>query len=75
MPHAVFARVDALLARRYPTMPQAQRHAVASVQAHTVHAIMIASLHCKADERDALRGELIRTLVAACVPFDPCDRR
>jgi len=56
-------------------MPQAQRHAVASVQAHTVHAVMIASLHCKADERDALRGELIRTLVAACVPFDPCDRR
>lgn len=70
MHHAVIARVDAMLARRFPTMPHAQRHAVASVQVHTVHAIMIASLHVSADERVALREELIRTLVAALMPFD-----
>jgi AcrR family transcriptional regulator len=70
MHDAVIARVEAMLARRYPAMRRSQRHAVATVQVHTVHAIMIASLHCADRDRRAMREELVRTLVAALAPFD-----
>jgi AcrR family transcriptional regulator len=66
----VIERVEAMLARRFPSMPPAQRRAVGTVQVHTVHAVMIASQHCAPDERVQLREELIRSLVAALVPFD-----
>jgi AcrR family transcriptional regulator len=70
MHHGVITRVDAMLGRRFPGMPRAQRTAVATVQVHTVHAIMIASLHCEKRERLAMRAELTRALVAALVPFE-----
>jgi AcrR family transcriptional regulator len=67
---AVVARVEALIARRCPWVPAAQRRATAVVQVETVHAILFHLLGRPREERPPLRDELVRMLVCALEPFD-----
>lgn len=67
---AVTARVEALIARRCPWVPEAQRHATAVVQVETVHAILFHTQRLPREGRPALCDELVRMLVCALRPFD-----
>jgi hypothetical protein len=67
---AVVARIEALIARRCPWVPEPQRHATAVVQVETVHAILFHVQLRPPGERAALRDELVRMLVCALEPFD-----
>jgi AcrR family transcriptional regulator len=67
---AVVARVEALIARRCPWVPEAQRHATAAVQVETVHAILFHAQGRPPAERPAICDELVRMLVCALEPFD-----
>ncbi|AHG93308.1 regulatory protein TetR (plasmid) [Gemmatirosa kalamazoonensis] len=67
---AVVSRIEALIARRCPWVPAAQRHATAVVQVETVHAILFHVQLRPPEERPALREELVRMLVCALEPFD-----
>jgi AcrR family transcriptional regulator len=67
---AVAARIEALIARRCPWVPEAQRRATAVVQVETVHAILFHVQLRPPEERPALRDELVRMLVCALEPFD-----
>ena len=67
---AVVARVDALIARRFPWVGEAQRRATAQVQVETVHAVLFFLQGRPAAERGALCDELVRMLVCALEPFE-----
>jgi AcrR family transcriptional regulator len=67
---AIVARVEALVARRCPWVPAAQRQATAVVQVETVHAILFHMQGLPPAERPALCDELVRMLVCALEPFD-----
>jgi AcrR family transcriptional regulator len=67
---AVVSRIEALIARRCPWVPEAQRHVTAVVQVEAVHAILFHLQLRPSEERPALLDELVRTLVCALEPFD-----
>jgi AcrR family transcriptional regulator len=67
---AVVSRIEALIARRCPWVPEAQRHVTAVVQVETVHAILFHLQLRPREEHAALRDELARMLVCALEPFD-----
>lgn len=66
----IVGRVEALITRRTPWVPEAQRHVTAVVQVETVHATVFYAQGFPPAERRPLVDELVRMLVAALAPFD-----
>jgi AcrR family transcriptional regulator len=67
---AVASRIEAVIARRCPWVPEAQRRVTAVVQVETVHAILFHVQLRPREERPALRDELVRMLACALEPFE-----
>jgi len=70
----VVVMVERMLARRYPELEPGQRDAMARVQVQAVHGVTMYSASLPAPQREQVRTELVRTLVAALRPFESHSR-
>ncbi len=70
MHDAVVRKVESLIARRTPWVPESQRHVTAIVQVETVHEVIFYAQGRPESEATAIVEELIRMLVCALEPFD-----
>ena len=70
MHDAIVRRVEGLIARRTPWIPEAQRHITAVVQVETVHEVLFYAQGQPPEEASAIVVELVRMLVCALEPFD-----
>ncbi|HEY0777984.1 MAG TPA: TetR/AcrR family transcriptional regulator [Gemmatirosa sp.] len=67
---AIVRRVEGLIARRTPWVPEAQRHVTAVVQVETVHEVLFFAQGQPPAAAMAIVDELVRMLVCALAPFD-----